>query len=109
MEVAYDYVDVAGLKYRAENVAAFIEAAAKCAPQVRLVPEPDNYHDENAIKVMGAWPSNLGVEERHLGYVPAVLSDLIRHKRMTGLSADLAFAGESDKGPVVQIRIMAPG
>lgn len=107
LEVAYDYVDVAGLKYRADDVAAFIEAAANCAPQVRLVPEPDNYHDENAIKVIGAWAD--GKEERHLGYVPAVLSDLIRHKRMTGLSAELAFAGDGDKGPLVQIRILAPG
>ena len=105
LEVAYDYVDVAGIKYRRDAVLDFMEAIDNGLPGgVRLEPEPSNIYDPNAIKIIGWWTD----QQRHVGYVPAVLSELIAYKRLSSLAAELAHYDllEGTNERVLQIRIL---
>lgn len=106
LEVAYDFVDVAGVKYRRDDVLDFMEAIDNGLPGgVRLEHEPSNQYDPNAIKVIGFWTDQI----RHIGYVPAVLSDLIAYKRLAPIEAALAHYDllEPTNEIVLQIRILS--
>lgn len=106
-ETAYDCVPVAGVRYRAMDALDFMEAIDNGLPGgVRLELEPTNIYDANAIKVIGWWASP-DQEERHIGYVPAVLSELIAYKRMSMLVAELANYDlvEGTNEIVLEIRI----
>lgn len=110
MEVVYECVDVVGIKYHREELHAFTEAYNNGMPSgVRLEPEPDNWHDKNAIKVMGFW-SGREEEERHVGYLSAALADLIAYRNLRGLQAevDRCDAPYGTEDFVLQLRILAP-
>ncbi len=108
LEPLYQCVPVAGTHYRADDCLDFMEAIDDgAAGGVMLQPEPDNDFDPNAIKVVGWWLAPAR-EERHLGYVPAVLSDLIHYKRLVGLQAELEHYDLLDgtNQIVLEIRIL---
>lgn len=108
LELVYDGVIVAGLRYRADAAMDFMEAMGDGnLGGIRLEPEPDNEHDPHAIKVIGWWED----EERHVGYVPAILAELIAFKKMRGLLAELADYDlvEGTNNIVIEIRILVAG
>lgn len=55
-------IDVVGIGYRSKNMTKLIERGAiKVGTPARLVPEPTNPHDANAIQVV--------IDGEHVGYV----------------------------------------
>ena len=101
-EVAYDGVMVAGLKYRLEAVLDVLEAYdSGWTVDLELRPEPNNEFDANAIKVIAR-------PDRHIGYLPAVLSDSIAYRGLTGLRAEFVDADIDDAMRVhIEIRVVA--
>jgi hypothetical protein len=71
----YNHVKVAGTAYRMHDV-------------LDLEPEPDNPHDANAVRVIG---QGIG-HPRHIGYLPAVLTDLLAYNRAQLVGAKLLDA-----------------
>ncbi|WP_424986458.1 HIRAN domain-containing protein [Microbulbifer sp. S227A] len=72
---------VAGIDNRIDDVIAFLKAAASASDEnrlfgIRLVPEPHNPNDENAIKVMGIAAAKRGeLKTWHIGYVPRQIAE----------------------------------
>lgn len=67
---------IAGISYRREVAQQFICGVQACEASGRpwglvSVPEPDNPHDPNAIRVDGWWTGPRGTERVHVGYWPA--------------------------------------
>jgi hypothetical protein len=60
-------VEVAGVYYRLENALAFAYGENQA---LELIPEPDNPHGKNAIKVIGAFERNGEWLRVHVGYIP---------------------------------------
>lgn len=101
-EVEYNGVLVAGLKYRLPTVLDVLEALdSGWSVDLALEREPENPHDPNAIRVV-AHP------DRHIGYLPAVLSDSIAYRGLTSLRAELVDADIDDLMRVtIEIRVVA--
>ena len=59
---------VAGLQYHRSAARGFVAGKAR---EIRLVAEPGNRYDSNAIKVIGIYRDLLFHHEKHIGYVPA--------------------------------------
>lgn len=101
-EVAYEGVMVAGLKYRLETVLDVLEEHDEGRRvSLALEREPNNEFDANAIKVIAR-------PDRHIGYLPAVLSDSIAYRGLTGLRAEFVDADIDDAMRVhIEIRVVA--
>ncbi|MFD1744062.1 HIRAN domain-containing protein [Rhizobium helianthi] len=106
-------VKVAGVQHRKRDVSAFI-AAVRAAERggliygVRLIPEPSNRYDANAIAVMGF----AGQREWQIGYLER---DLAREINRDLIDKGLPVAGElyavwvGDNGFVdISIIVLAP-
>lgn len=79
----YDDVMVRGSHHREEQCFKFLKLLDRSklgrdAIEAKLIPDPNNRHDENAIKVIGiiTRPGLFGAKTKtfHLGYLPAGLS-----------------------------------
>ena len=101
-EVAYEGVMVAGLKYRLETVLDVLEEHDEGRRvSLALEREPDNEFDGNAIKVV-AEPG------RHIGYLPAALSESIVYRGLEHLQAEIVDADIDDALRVsIEIRVVA--
>lgn len=101
-EVAYDGVQVAGLKYRLETVLDVLEEVDDGRPPpLMLEREPTNPHDANAIKVVAA-------PGRHIGYLPAALSESIVYRGLERLQAEFVDVDIDDALRVsIEIRVVA--
>lgn len=66
-------IAVAGVTFRLDSATRFVFGKQQ---YLRLVPEPDNKYDPNAIKVMGHYWSKETSEwkEEHVGYIPKKLA-----------------------------------
>ena len=85
----YNWVKVAGTAYRLRDVLDFLEAASDGRDvELDLEPEPDNPHDANAVRVIGQGVGH----PRHIGYLPAVLTDLLAYNRAQLVGAKLLDA-----------------
>lgn len=104
MEVAYDGVLVAGLKYRLPVVLDVLEEIdTGRPPTIKLEREPTNSHDENAIKVV-AEPGRL------IGYLPAIVAESVAFRRYREIQAELVVADIDDAmQPRIEIRVLAAG
>ena len=74
--------EVAGVLYRKESVERLLKFKA---PYLRLMAEPKNPHDRNAIKVIGCAKGWFRTKTFHLGYIPADLAAKIVKKRILPL------------------------
>ena len=101
-EVEYNGVQVAGLKYRLPTVLDVLDALdSGWSVDLALEREPTNPFDPNAIRVVAS-------PDRHIGYLPAVLSDSIAYRGLTSLRAELVDADIDDLMRVsIEIRVVA--
>jgi hypothetical protein len=80
----FEYINVVGISYefRAKTVMDFILGSNR---MVRLEREPDNPHDAMAIKVMGTWREDNGMEhDGQFGYIPADISKQLANQEIIG-------------------------
>lgn len=105
-EVAYDGVPVMGAKYRLPAVLDVLEAYDSGRQiDLALEPEPENKHDQNAIKVV----ADLPFTRSHIGYLPAVLAETIAYRRLGRLKAEIVGADIDDQNRVkIEIRVLKP-
>lgn len=103
-EVAYEDVSVAGLKYRLDTVLDVIEEMDGGRQiKLRLEREPDNQFDSNAIKVVAR-------PDRHIGYLPAIVSESVAYRRLGDLRAEIVSADIDEALRVrIEIRVLARG
>jgi hypothetical protein len=74
LQIYEDWVQVAGVRYRRQEVAAFARSKNLW---LELEREPTNKYDENAIKVKGCSRGFFGTKRHHIGYVPGDLPKTI--------------------------------
>lgn len=74
--------EVMGVHHRKTIVSTFCKATGQ---DVFLEPEPDNYHDCNAIKIIGTWDSFFWKRRRLLGYVSRDLAKQIHDDGLEGV------------------------
>ena len=113
-------LDIAGWTFRSANVHRFFAAVKKAERRkarhgIRVVPEPRNRHDPNAIAVHGfadvrSWFRTKRMQFR-LGYVPAEIAaelqdDLL--SRGVPISAELYSLYRRDDYHEIRIVILAP-
>ena len=98
----YNFVRVAGVRYRIEDALDFLEAAAAGRPvAIDLEPEPDNPFDANAVRVIGQGVGH----PRHIGYLPAVLTELIVYNGASLVAAEFIDADIDVRRKRVSIEI----
>lgn len=80
--------DIAGLYFHQEETSALLDNDGEYSGACQLVPEPDNPHDKNAIKVV--------IRGVHVGYVPAVKCSEVaeRMQKAAEITADLETTNE---------------
>lgn len=101
-EYAYDGVRVAGIRYRMSDALDFLDEAEQ-GHRLDLEPEPDNQFDEYAVRVVGCG--------RHIGYLPAPLSELLAYKGARPTMAHLVNAriDVRRKRVSIEIKVLAEG
>ncbi len=89
-------VDVSGVRDRVGPVVAFIRGKKH---RIEWEREPQNPHDQNAIKIIGVTKSLFGSKRRHVGYVPAEIAAKIAAGRWLGeLTPRLRYMQISEGG-----------
>lgn len=95
-------VRVAGLRHQAHAFGAWAEAVARAKDEgveygLDVQWEPDNRFDGNAHKVIG-WARTAGIEQYHIGYVPADLADMLVELKGSRypVTARLLWIGKSE-------------
>lgn len=104
---------VVGTAHRYQDAEEFAELARETDVEIRLVAEPDNAHDEFAIKVVGVIPPRgmiRGERHIHIGYIPRRAAYRIgMNAELPRLRASLAYAspepGDDMDGPEILIDI----
>lgn len=77
--IYYKEFQVAGVSYRRKELSSLLDGKEI---EFRLVAEPSNEHDKNAIKVIGSRKSMFGkMKHYHLGYVPAEIASDIAQRQ----------------------------
>lgn len=102
-----DFVAVVGTTQPvvAENVAAFVGGKER---QVRLVREPDNPVDPNAIAVYGAWTSEGGDRSGRLGYLPAAVAAGLVEQERIGATLVTMYREHAEKSAGIRISVWRP-
>lgn len=96
-------LEVVGESYRQDDLwqlaGGFSTDRVRCPITAVLVPEPENEHDQNAIKVL--------IEGRHVGYLsredaaiylPGLLLLMASHQRPIALAGQIVGGGQRDDG-----------
>lgn len=65
--IFFNGVNVAGASYRRANI---VKAFSSTGVLFGLNPDPDNYHDENAIEVVAFKKGFFGIKKLLIGYIP---------------------------------------
>lgn len=98
--------DVAGVFYRMENARDFLETGSNL---LKLMPEPANPHDPNAIKVCGRYKGFMGAKLIHVGYIPRDLAAIIvSGDFQNDLSAKLVSTNDYEDSIAITIQLFGP-
>ncbi len=101
-----EFVPVAGVTHRLEDVTAFVEGADR---EVRLLRETDNPTSSTAIAVLGAWRSTDGEQvTRQLGYLPHEVSqEIARRWPSAELAATLEtlYLPRDERSPGIRVDV----
>lgn len=72
--VLTERLSVAGIHHRKAAAMAFCRGRSQ---SLELHSEPNNRHDQNAIKIVGEWTGWFLRHSTHIGYVPAELASML--------------------------------